>query len=124
MARRVGSVFEKRYWREAEARAVVTAWQRSGESLSSFARAQGVKARRIAWWAARLGVRTSESVRFHPVHLIEPRVDSGPGIGAGQRLVQSGGLKWAGAAVECWRREAAPSYLEWAARVLPLRVAR
>ena len=79
MARRVGSVFEKRYWREAEARAVVTAWQRSGESLSSFARAQGVKARRIAWWAARLGVRTSESVRFHPVHLIEPRVDSGPG---------------------------------------------
>jgi hypothetical protein len=73
----IGAVAQKRYWREAEGRAVITAWQRSGESLSSFARVHGVKPQRIVWWAARLKAGTSEPVRFHPVRLVELRRRSG-----------------------------------------------
>ena len=37
----------RRYWREAEARVVVGAWRRSGESLSAFARRYRVHGTRI-----------------------------------------------------------------------------
>jgi hypothetical protein len=81
MARRrtngIVAVVEKRYWREAEGRAVVTAWQRSGETLSRFARVHGLKAERVSRWAARLAAGTSEAVRFHPVRLVEPQRGGG-----------------------------------------------
>ena len=66
---RVVDVVGKRYWREADARVVVGAWQRSARSLASFAREHGVEAARVARWAARL--RAAEgSVRFHPVRVV------------------------------------------------------
>ena len=76
MARRqeveVGEVVGKCYWREREARTVVEAWRQSGQSLSRFAREQGVRAPRILRWAARLEVRPSgRAVDFQPVRLIE-----------------------------------------------------
>ena len=36
-------VAARRYWREADARVVVEAWRRSGESLSPFARRYRVR---------------------------------------------------------------------------------
>lgn len=72
----------KSYWREADARHVVEAWRRSGQSLSRFAAAQGVKAARLARWASRLGKRAVGArghgsagparlkLRFHPVELV------------------------------------------------------
>ncbi len=66
---RVVDVVGRRYWREADARVVVGAWQRGGRSLASFAQEHGVEAARVARWAARL--RAAEgSVRFHPVRVI------------------------------------------------------
>lgn len=81
----LGAVVGKRYWREAEGRAVVTAWHRSGEALSRFARVHGLKAERVARWAARLAAGTSGVVRFHPVRLVEPR-RSGSGSERGEAL--------------------------------------
>jgi transposase-like protein len=43
-----------RYWSEAEGRAVIEAWRRSGDSRSAFARRHGLQAKRIRYWAARL----------------------------------------------------------------------
>lgn len=70
----ISAVVRKRYWREADARAVLTAWQRSGNPLSSFAREHGVDAKRISRWAAWLRGRSSGRVRFHPVRLVAARL--------------------------------------------------
>lgn len=72
----------KRYWREAEARQVIQAWEESGQALSRFAAGHGLKAARVARWASRLGKRAvgrrgrvsagagALKLRFHPVALI------------------------------------------------------
>jgi hypothetical protein len=56
------------YWREDEARAVITAWKQSGETVAEFCRANGVAAARLSRWLVRLEGPTD--VRFHPVRLI------------------------------------------------------
>ncbi len=43
-----------KYWSEAEGRAVVEAWRRSGESATEFARRHGLRAKRIVYWEQRL----------------------------------------------------------------------
>ena len=55
------------YWREEDARAVIEAWRRSGDSLSAFCRANGFAAARVSRWLGRLD--GAESVQFHPVRL-------------------------------------------------------
>lgn len=62
-------VFQKSYWREADARAAVEAWQRSGQPISSFARRHGLHPHRLSRWAARLQGR-GRPVRFHPVRIV------------------------------------------------------
>ncbi|MBK8010123.1 MAG: hypothetical protein IPK13_06600 [Deltaproteobacteria bacterium] len=42
-------------WSEAEARSMLVALERSGQSVVAFARSQGVSAQRIYWWRQRLG---------------------------------------------------------------------
>ena len=60
------------YWREADARAVVEAWQRSGMRLSEFAREWGVQARRLRRWVARLEPAGRKGgISFHPVRLTD-----------------------------------------------------
>ena len=54
-----------RYWREAEARAVVDAWRASGEGLAVFCRRHGVATARVSRWSAQLG--RGMAVQFHPV---------------------------------------------------------
>lgn len=72
----------KRYWREAEARQVIQAWEESGQALSRFATRHGLKAARLARWASRLGKGSAGrrgrvsawpaplKLRFHPVKLV------------------------------------------------------
>ncbi len=57
------------YWREADARVIVEAWQQSGETGVEFARRLGVHPRRLWWWASRLGRPEPTAVRFHPVRV-------------------------------------------------------
>jgi hypothetical protein len=47
----VAAAAGKGYWREADARPVVKAWERSGEPLSRFAATRGLKVARLARWA-------------------------------------------------------------------------
>lgn len=78
MARKadVRQVAERLYWREAEARVVVEAWRKSGETLSAFARRYLVERERLARWARRLE-RAGVGQHFHPVRLVERPVDTG-----------------------------------------------
>lgn len=71
MARRpdIGRVAAGRYWREADARVIIAAWQDSGETLSAFARQHGIEPRRMARWRTRLRRAAPAAVRFHPVQV-------------------------------------------------------
>lgn len=69
--RGISGVFGKSYWREPEALAVVDAWERSGKSLSRFAREHGLVPNRISRWASRLKAGSGGGMRFHPVRLVE-----------------------------------------------------
>ena len=60
-----------RLWREAEARVVVEAWRRSGESQASFGRRYGIHPTRLSRWARQLGDGAEEPLLFHPVHLVQ-----------------------------------------------------
>jgi hypothetical protein len=75
MAKRseVAQAAESRYWREAEARVLVEAWRRSGETLTRFARRHGVQRRRLARWVDRLEGAPGKAVRFHRVRLVDYR---------------------------------------------------
>ena len=61
----------QRYWREEQARVVLEACERSGQSMAAFARRHGIVRQRLERWARRLGTAAIERVRFHDVRLIE-----------------------------------------------------
>ncbi len=67
----IAEVAGRSYWREAEARVMVKAWQGSGSRLSRFARRHGVDPRRLSRWASRLEGSELSTMRFHPVRLAE-----------------------------------------------------
>ena len=49
-----------RYWRAAEARGVVEAWEESGETLAGFARRYGIHRRRLGRWVEQLAPEEGE----------------------------------------------------------------
>jgi hypothetical protein len=61
----VGVTAQKR-WTEKQARAVLEAWRRSGQSVAAFADAIGVVPQRLYWWKSRLGAG-STAPTFVPV---------------------------------------------------------
>ena len=69
----VRRVVEKGYWRAPDARVLVEAWRGSGETLAAFARQHGVERRRLARWVGRLESASAETLRFHPVRLVDRR---------------------------------------------------
>ena len=81
MARKaeVRRVAGRLYWREADARILVDAWRKSGESLSGFARRQGVERKRLARWVRRLEGAAGGPLRFHPVRLVGSLPETGSG---------------------------------------------
>jgi len=64
------TVLRKPYWRMADAREVLALWQRSGTSLSAFARLHSLDRNRLARWRDRLDRRPTP--RFHEVRLVDP----------------------------------------------------
>ena len=83
----VAQVARRRYWREADGRVMVEAWQSSGEGLSAFADRHRVDPKRITRWATRLGRVKPEAVQFHPVRLAGVEAESGSGSAIEIRLV-------------------------------------
>ena len=71
----VRQVAERRYWRESEARVLLEAWRRSGETVGRFARRHGLEPRRLTRWVRRLDRAAGEAVRFHPVRLVGHRAE-------------------------------------------------
>ncbi len=80
----VARVTRQSHWREDEARLVVEAWRRSGESRLRFAARHGIDPKRLRRWIVRLARATASatrrsarrragptSVQFHPVHVVE-----------------------------------------------------
>ena len=82
MARKadVRQVVDRVYWREADARILVDAWRKSGETLSGFARRQGVERKRLARWVRRLQGAAGGPLRFHPVRLVGGLAETGSGV--------------------------------------------
>jgi hypothetical protein len=52
--RQIRRVAEGSYWSEADARVVVDAWRRSGETQLAFAARYGIDPKRVGRWATRL----------------------------------------------------------------------
>jgi len=78
-------VVRRRRWSEADARAMVQAWRRSGESQLAFARRHGLDPQRVGHWVRRLRSEpsgTSAPMSFHPVRLVNR---ARPGEGTGER---------------------------------------
>jgi hypothetical protein len=63
-------------WTEDEAREVLDAWRRSGESLAAFARRHRLTAQRLYWWRSRLSSppspKSAAVVSFVPATVIDP----------------------------------------------------
>ncbi len=65
-------------WSEHEARGVLVAWSKSGQSLERFAKERGLVPQRIRWWKAKLEgksmalVRAESSMALLPVQVTEP----------------------------------------------------
>lgn len=48
-------------WTEEDARRVMAAWKRSGETVAAFARREGLCTQRVYWWRDRLGLHDDEA---------------------------------------------------------------
>ena len=98
----------KRYWRESDARVVVDAWRRSGQTLGDFATGLHVPRQRVARWAGRLdesapgeraghedggdsGRACPAEVGFHPVRMVAD--DRRPGRRKAIEVVLGRGLR-------------------------------
>ena len=58
------------YWSQGSAELVVAAWERSGATLTAFARRYGLRRDRLSRWRDRLRrARESTGLAFHPVVL-------------------------------------------------------
>jgi len=64
-------------WSEHEARGVLTAWRRSGQSLERFAKERGLVPQRVRWWKNKLegkatAIAGSQSLALLPVQVTQP----------------------------------------------------
>jgi len=89
----------KRYWRAADAREVLALWQRSGMTLTGFARDQGLDRGRLTRWRGRLSGLEQPAVRFHQVKVVKdipcaaPAREVAAGAAPGIEVIVSGGRR-------------------------------
>ena len=83
-----------RYWSDLEAREVLSAWERSGEPVSVFARRHGLSPHRLLRWKNRRhGSARRSGPAFHPVQVVEeghPTRAVGSGESGALELIVSG----------------------------------
>jgi transposase-like protein len=60
------------YWTEAEAQAVLEAYEKSGLSMAEFARRHGLGPQRLRWWKKRRAEEAGPAPSFVRVHVAEP----------------------------------------------------
>jgi hypothetical protein len=65
-------------WTEVEARGVLEAWKRSGQTLEGYARSRGLVPQRLHWWKAKLGFGKALETKARPVALLPVHVAEGP----------------------------------------------
>jgi|ERR1700731_2258129 hypothetical protein len=65
-------------WTEEQARGVLDAWEKSGETGAAFARSIGVVAQRLFWWRRRLGGKGRSTPSFVPVVAMAPERPTAP----------------------------------------------
>jgi len=64
-------------WSEHEARGVLSAWRKSGQSIERFAKERGIVPQRVRWWRDKLEgkssalVRSQSSMALLPVQVTE-----------------------------------------------------
>lgn len=88
---RTAVLSSRTYWREADARAVLEAWKRSGLSLARFARARAIPLSKLHRWKRRLG-QGAVALAFHPVE-VRPAAPGGAGASGAIELVVRGGRR-------------------------------
>jgi hypothetical protein len=67
-------VAARQRWRKEDARAVVEAWQRSGETLSEFAGRLGLRGERISRWSSKIEKSEQRTgVSFHRLRVVGAR---------------------------------------------------
>ena len=71
-------IAERQRWRADDARVMVEAWLRSGESVSDFARRHGLRGERISRWASRIQKGERDGLSFHHVRVVESQDRSYP----------------------------------------------
>jgi transposase-like protein len=60
------------YWTEAEAQAMLEAYEASGLSVAEFARRHGLGPQRLRWWKKRRAEEAGPALSFVPVHVVPP----------------------------------------------------
>lgn len=120
MARATGNWLEgmrgRRQWSAAEARRVVEAWVRSGESLTAFARSAGLVPQRVSWWRKQLGIagaRTESGAAGVTAAFVPVVVKSSQ-----QKQVEAAAVVVAFGGVRMEVRDLDDSSAAWVARVL------
>jgi hypothetical protein len=67
-------------WTEVEARGVLEAWKKSGQSLEGYARSRGLVPQRLHWWKQKLRFVAAgekcQAVAVLPVRVAESRSDA------------------------------------------------
>ena len=65
----IAEVAGRRHWRKDDARVLIDAWRRSGQTVTAFARTHNIHPERLARWHRLLRTEPQEAVRFHPVEV-------------------------------------------------------
>ena len=65
----VAAVAARRHWRRDDARLMIEAWRRSGQTMTAFARFYDIHPERLARWHRLLRAEPQGAVRFHPVRV-------------------------------------------------------
>ena len=58
-------------WSEHEARSIIIAWRKSGESIERFAKGRGLVPQRIRWWRNKLEGKVDAPLALLPVRVTE-----------------------------------------------------
>lgn len=104
---RLRELAANRYWGETEGRAAVAAFEASGLSMEAFARATGIKAKRLVWWRRRgPAPEPAGKIEFVPVDVARPAPSPAP-VGDAAMEVAIGEVRirvWPGFDAEALRR--------------------